>query len=83
MTNINININGADLERLANAIVIRMSQITFTDALWIILALILPPIAVLFKVGFTVHFWINLILTFLGFVPGQIHALWVVLFSTL
>jgi uncharacterized membrane protein YqaE (UPF0057 family) len=45
----------------------------------IALALILPPIAVLLKVGFTAHFWINLILTILGYVPGQIHALWVVL----
>lgn len=40
----------------------------------------MPPLAVLLKVGLTTQFWINLVLTILGFVPGQIHALWVVLF---
>ncbi|OGD79562.1 proteolipid membrane potential modulator, partial [Candidatus Collierbacteria bacterium RIFOXYB1_FULL_49_13] len=35
---------------------------------------------VFIKVGLTAHFWINVVLTILGVVPGQIHALWVVLF---
>ena len=45
----------------------------------IILALLLPPIAVFLKVGFGAQFWINILLTLLGYVPGMIHALWVLM----
>jgi uncharacterized membrane protein YqaE (UPF0057 family) len=43
-----------------------------------ILAFLLPPVAALIKVGCTTHFWINLLLTLLGWLPGCIHALWLV-----
>ena len=45
----------------------------------VLLAILLPPVAVFLKVGLTKHFWINLILTLLFYLPGQIHALIVVL----
>ncbi len=45
----------------------------------IILAIILPPAAAFMQVGLTNHFWINLVLTLLFWVPGVIHALWLVL----
>ncbi len=47
------------------------------DLIRIILAIFLPPVAVFLKVGLALHFWINLLLTILGFVPGVIHAIWV------
>ena len=47
--------------------------------LQIILAIILPPVGVALKAGVGKDFVINLILTLLFFVPGVIHALWVVL----
>ena len=37
-----------------------------------------PPLGVWLVVGFRADFWINLLLTLLFYVPGQIHALWVV-----
>jgi uncharacterized membrane protein YqaE (UPF0057 family) len=80
MTNINININFGNLGEWINILVHRISIITPNDIAYIIIALIFPPIAVLLKVGFTAHFWINIILTLIGYVPGQLHALWVVLF---
>jgi uncharacterized membrane protein YqaE (UPF0057 family) len=43
-----------------------------------IIAIFLPPVAVFLKVGIGKHFWINIVLTILGFVPGMIHALLVV-----
>ncbi|UJR08109.1 hypothetical protein I4U23_012386 [Adineta vaga] len=43
-----------------------------------ILAIILPPVAAIIKVGCTTHFWINLLLTLLGWLPGCIHALWLI-----
>jgi uncharacterized membrane protein YqaE (UPF0057 family) len=45
----------------------------------VIFAFILPPLAAALQVGLTTHFWINLILTLLGYIPGLIHALWLVL----
>lgn len=45
----------------------------------IILAIVLPPVAAFLQVGLGTHFWINILLTILGGVPGMIHALWLVL----
>ncbi|HEY1074323.1 MAG TPA: YqaE/Pmp3 family membrane protein [Patescibacteria group bacterium] len=42
-------------------------------------AILVPPLAVWLKVGLTTHFWINVILTLLGYLPGIIHAFWVIL----
>lgn len=80
MSNINININLSSFSKFFNEVVRRLSHLSGNDVLFVICAIFLPPLAVLLKVGFTTQFWINVILTMLGFVPGQIHALWVVLF---
>jgi uncharacterized membrane protein YqaE (UPF0057 family) len=48
------------------------------DILRIVLAIILPPLAVFLTVGLGLHFWINIVLTILGVIPGMIHALWVI-----
>jgi uncharacterized membrane protein YqaE (UPF0057 family) len=45
----------------------------------IILAIILPPVAAFLQVGFTTHFWINIVLSLLFVIPGILHALWLVL----
>ncbi len=44
----------------------------------IILAIILPPVAVFLKNGAGKDLVINIILTLLGFLPGILHALWVI-----
>jgi uncharacterized membrane protein YqaE (UPF0057 family) len=48
------------------------------DLLRILLAILLPPLGVFLQVGIGKHFWINILLTILGFVPGIIHAVWVI-----
>ena len=48
------------------------------DLLKIILAVILPPLGVFFEVGLGKHFWINIILTLFGFIPGIIHAVYII-----
>jgi uncharacterized membrane protein YqaE (UPF0057 family) len=45
----------------------------------IILSIFLPPVAAYLQVGISTHFWINIVLTLLGGLPGVIHALWLVL----
>lgn len=49
------------------------------DIIRIIVAVILPPLGVFLEVGLGKHFWINIILTILGYIPGIIHALWVII----
>lgn len=44
----------------------------------IILALFLPPIAAFLTVGIGLHFWLNILLTIFFFLPGVIHAIWLV-----
>lgn len=46
--------------------------------LLIILAIIFPPLGVGLKVGLTGAFWLNVLLTILGYVPGLVHAVWVI-----
>ncbi|QDU09802.1 YqaE/Pmp3 family membrane protein [Gimesia aquarii] len=51
---------------------------TVADILRIILAIILPPVGVLLQVGLGMHFWLNILLTLCGYVPGLVHAVWVI-----
>jgi len=46
--------------------------------LLIILAIILPPLAVYLKKGVKKDFWINILLTICFYLPGIIHALYLV-----
>ena len=48
------------------------------DLLRIILAILLPPLGVFLQVGIGKHFWINILLTILGYIPGIVHAVWVI-----
>ena len=49
------------------------------DVVRILAAIILPPLGVFLQVGLGLHFWLNILLTLLGYIPGIIHAVWVVL----
>jgi uncharacterized membrane protein YqaE (UPF0057 family) len=48
------------------------------DCLRLVLSLLIPPLGVFLQVGFGLHFWLNIILTLIGYVPGLIHAIWVI-----
>jgi uncharacterized membrane protein YqaE (UPF0057 family) len=54
-------------------------QIDETSLIALILAFFLPPLGVAIKDGFGSSFIINCLLTLLGFIPGIIHALFVIL----
>ncbi len=49
------------------------------DILRIVAAIILPPLGVFLQVGLGTQFWINVILTILGYIPGIIHALYIII----
>ena len=46
-----------------------------SSILKIILAILLPPLAVALEYGLGGKFLLNLLLTILGYIPGVIHAL--------
>ncbi|MBD2502336.1 YqaE/Pmp3 family membrane protein [Anabaena azotica] len=48
------------------------------DLIRILCAVFLPPLGVFLQVGLGKDFWINILLTFLGYIPGIIHAVWVI-----
>ena len=48
------------------------------DIIRTILSIIIPPVGVFLQVGIGKHFWINILLTLLGYLPGLIHAIWVI-----
>ncbi len=52
--------------------------VTATDPIKILLAIFLPPVGVFLEVGLSGQFWLNLILTLLGYIPGIIHALYII-----
>lgn len=49
------------------------------DIIRIIFAIILPPLGVFLQVGLGAQFWINILLTLLGYIPGIIHALYIII----
>ncbi len=48
------------------------------DLIRILIAILLPPLGVFLKVGFGKDFWINILLTLLGYIPGLVHAIWII-----
>ncbi len=48
------------------------------DLIRIIFAVILPPLGVFLEVGLSKQFWLNILLTLLGYIPGIVHAVYII-----
>ena len=48
------------------------------DIIRIILSILLPPLGVFLQGGLGMHFWLNILLTLLGYFPGLIHAIYII-----
>jgi uncharacterized membrane protein YqaE (UPF0057 family) len=48
------------------------------DFIRIIVAILLPPLGVFLQVGIGPQFWLNILLTLLGYIPGIVHAVWII-----
>jgi uncharacterized membrane protein YqaE (UPF0057 family) len=46
------------------------------EILRVLLAVLFPPLGVFLRVGFTIHLLVNVLLTLLGYIPGLVHAVW-------
>jgi uncharacterized membrane protein YqaE (UPF0057 family) len=49
------------------------------DFFRVLVSIIIPPLGVFWQVGLTGQFWLNVVLTILGYVPGLIHAIYIIL----
>jgi uncharacterized membrane protein YqaE (UPF0057 family) len=49
------------------------------DIVRILLAILLPPLGVFLQVGIGLQFWVNILLTILGYIPGIIHAIYIII----
>jgi uncharacterized membrane protein YqaE (UPF0057 family) len=48
------------------------------DFIRILFSVLLPPLGVFLQVGLGGAFWLNILLTLLGYLPGVIHAVWII-----
>ena len=48
------------------------------DMIRVLLSILLPPLGVFLQVGIGMHFWLNIVLTLLGYIPGLVHAIWII-----
>ena len=48
------------------------------DIIRLIFSILLPPLGVFLQVGIGLQFWINIVLTLLGYIPGIVHAVWII-----
>jgi uncharacterized membrane protein YqaE (UPF0057 family) len=56
-----------------------MAESEISKLLLVIIAILIPPLAVGLKDGIGMSLLINIVLTLLFYVPGLLHALWVIL----
>ena len=48
------------------------------DIIRIIFAILLPPVGVFMQVGLGGAFWLSILLTLFGYIPGIIHAIYII-----
>jgi len=55
-----------------------MSSASTADLVRVLLSVLLPPLGVFLQEGIGTQFWLNVLLTLLGYVPGLVHAVWII-----
>jgi uncharacterized membrane protein YqaE (UPF0057 family) len=48
------------------------------DIVRLICAIFFPPLGVFLQTGFSSQLLLNILLTLLGYIPGIIHAVWII-----
>ena len=61
-----------------NPVLEKSQRINNMNLLRIVLAILVPPLGIFMTVGVGPTLLINILLTLLGWLPGSIHALWVI-----
>jgi len=48
------------------------------DLVRILFSVLIPPLGVFLQIGLGGQFWLNLLLTLLGYFPGVLHAVYII-----
>ena len=48
------------------------------DLILVIISMLLPPLGIVIVTGINKDFWINVVLTLFGYLPGIIHAVYII-----
>jgi uncharacterized membrane protein YqaE (UPF0057 family) len=56
----------------------RPGETTRMDILRLLFSLLLPPLGVFLQVGIGLQFWLNIVLTICGYIPGVVHAAYII-----
>lgn len=48
------------------------------DLIRLFLSVLVPPLGVFLQVGIGLAFWLNILLTVAGYIPGVLQAAWVI-----
>ena len=48
------------------------------DVIRLICAILPPPLGASLQVGFGGQFWLNVLRPLLGYIPGIVHAVWII-----
>ncbi len=48
------------------------------DFIRVLFSILIPPLGVFLQVGLGGAFWLNILLTLLGYIPGVVHAVWII-----
>lgn len=51
---------------------------TIGDIFRLFLSLLIPPLGVFLEVGISKHFFLSILLTILGYIPGVLHAAYII-----
>ena len=54
------------------------SSANSADLLRVLVSVLLPPLGVFLQEGIGTQFWINILLTLMGYLPGLVHAIWII-----
>ena len=57
---------------------IKSTVAIMADVIRILFSILIPPLGVFLQVGLGAQFWINVLLTLLGYIPGVIHAIYII-----
>jgi uncharacterized membrane protein YqaE (UPF0057 family) len=66
------------LSRGGPALIARAQEV-IVDLIRVLFAVLLPPLGVFMQERLGKRFWINVLLTMLGYIPGIIHAVYVIM----
>lgn len=66
---------GATIQEVRRA---RRGRERLMSCVRLVFSILIPPLGVFLTVGIGFHFWLSILLTLFGYIPGLVHAVWII-----